>query len=336
MRRKWPRKKRQQAQQRPIPTHRLHVTQTVRATQPNSHLAALLFGASFALASPRSLENDAPMRRFLQTLLREPLLHFALLGGLLCCAYWFVRPVPREQIVIPKELVSARRGDLLRRLGRPPTAAELAAATSEYVESEVLYREAQRRRLGDGDIIIRRRLIQKMEYLADALIPPSIPTDAELVALRDATPARYLLPSRIALRQVFVGFDKHKDRAESVAAALHDRLQTGTDPALLGDPHALGANLPLHSESELAQLFSASWAAAAFALPDGNWSTPLRSPFGLHFIQVTGRQAGAMPSLSALRDRLRLDYAEQNRADRRQRALGALLPRYEVVQKGGT
>ncbi|HNF98735.1 MAG TPA: hypothetical protein PK493_15650, partial [Pseudomonadota bacterium] len=55
-----------------------------------------------------------------------------------------------------------------------------------------------------------------------------------------------------------------------------------------------------------------------------------------NFIQVTGRQAGAMPSLSALRDRLRLDYAEQNRAARRQRAIGALLPRYEVVQKGGT
>lgn len=275
------------------------------------------------------------MRRFVETLLREPLVHFALLGGLLCVAYLLVRPVPRERIVVPSDLMVARQADLQRRLGRIPTDSELRAVIAEYVESEVLYREAQRRQLGEGDIIIRRRLTQKMEYLADALLPAHTPTDPELAALLDSHKERYLLPPRVSVRQVFVSVSSHKNDAESVAKTLRDQLKAGADPSRLGDPHPLGGLLPLHSQTELAQLFSASWAAAVFSLSNAEWSAPVRSPFGFHVIQLVARQPGALPSFSLLRERLLLDYAEQHRESRRKQAVAALLARYEVVLQGG-
>ena len=161
------RKKDSKAQQRPIPTHRLRNTNGADYTteQPLGGL----FGASFCACLAAGLENDAPMRRFLQTCCENLCCIFALLGGLSAAHIGFVRPVPRERIVIPKELVSARRGSFAA-VGEDPDGCGACGGDVEYVESEVLYREAQRRRLGDGDIIIRRRLIQKMEYLADALI----------------------------------------------------------------------------------------------------------------------------------------------------------------------
>lgn len=274
------------------------------------------------------------MRRFLQALVREPLLHFALLGGLLYVGYVLTHPPPPDKIVVPQELIAARQIDLQKRLGRKPSEAELHSAALEYVESEILYREAVRRRLGEGDIIIRRRLTQKMEYLAEALVTKSAPTEADLHALMEAHPERYRLPPRIALRQVFVRFPQHNTDAREKAAGLLERLRNGQSAEGLGDPHPLGGTLPLHSEAELAQLFSSSFAAEAFRLPAGGWSGPIASAHGLHLLQITGQKEGGLPSLDSLRERLLLDHAEEVRPAQRKKAMDALSRRYQIVWPG--
>lgn len=283
--------------------------------------------------------SSSPAPRLWQTVFAEPLLHFALLGGLLYGVYVGMRRPPPLQIVVPAELQEARRAELLRRNGRPPGEAEMAAALGDYVDAEILFREANRRRLGEGDIIIRRRLIQKMEYLAEALLPRHPPTDGELSALLTAHPERYALPERISLRQIFIGRERHPLDAETVAKRLWNELSHG-QPSIagqvemaLGDPHPLGALLPLHSEAELTQLFSAQLAKESFQLQQGQWSQPLPSAHGLHLVQLMGRQAGQLPSLSQLRERLRLDYDEQHRPERRRQALDSLRSRYQIVME---
>lgn len=77
-----------------------------------------------------------PTPRLWQTVLAEPLLHFALLGGLLYGAYLGMRRPRPLQIVVPAELQEARRAELLRRNGRPPGEAEMAAALGDYVDAE--------------------------------------------------------------------------------------------------------------------------------------------------------------------------------------------------------
>jgi parvulin-like peptidyl-prolyl isomerase len=90
-------------------------------------------------------------------------------------------------------------------------------------------------------------------------------------------------------------------------------------------------DLALHSQSELAQLFSAELAEAAFRLAEGQWSMPLPSAHGLHLIWVTARQPGQLPPLAQLSERLRLDVEESQQVQRRRQALDALRRRYQVV-----
>jgi hypothetical protein len=269
--------------------------------------------------------------------LGEPLVHFALFGSLLCGAWLLWRPAPVDQIVLPKDLVAARQAALTRRDGHPPSDSLLQAALRDDVDGEVLFREAVRRRLGEGDIIVRRRLIQKMEYLAEALQPRPVPSDAVLREWLAQHEARYRLPARVALRQVFVSRDRHPLDLQAVAESLRESLGTAggsTAPVVartLGDPHPLGMDLALHSQSELAQLFSAELAEAAFRLADGQWSVPLPSAHGLHLVLVTARQPGQLPPLDQLTERLRLDVEESAQVQRRRQALDALRQRYQVV-----
>lgn len=278
-----------------------------------------------------------PLAAPLVWLLREPLVHFALLGSLLSGAWLLWRPAPVERVVIPKELVAARQAELARRDGHPPSESLLRVALGEDINGEVLFREAVRRRLGEGDIIVRRRLIQKMEYLAEALQPRQVPTEAELRAQLARARTRYELPSRIALRQVFVSRERHPHDLQAAALSLRTALGQQAEGALagaarmLGDPHPLGTELPLHSEEELARIFSTELAAAAFRLADGQWSAPLASAHGLHLVQVTARQAGQLPPFEQLRERLRLDVEESQKSLRRRQALDALRQRYQVV-----
>lgn len=283
--------------------------------------------------APRSFSWAVALRQ----VQKEPLIHFAVLGSLLYGAWLLWRPAPVDRVVIPKDLVAARRAELQRRDGRLPSDALLLSALAEDVDGEVLFREAVRRRLGEGDIIVRRRLIQKMEYLAEALQPRHVPTDAELRAQLEKDRTRYELPSRIALRQIFVSRERHPHDLYAAALALRASLgqQAKADQAVvaqtLGDPHPLGPSLPLHSQSELGQLFSAELAAASFRLADGQWSAPLPSAHGLHLVTVTARQAGLLPPFEQLKERLRLDVEESQKPLRRRQALDALRQRYQIV-----
>lgn len=281
--------------------------------------------------TPSSLA-PRPGRAWLRRLAAEPLVHFVGLGLLLLGAQALRRsisPSP-ERIRLGRDEQAGVAADLARRLGRAPTADEHRAAVSRLIDDEVLVREALRRGLDQGDVIVRRRLIQKMELLAEALAPAPAPTDAELLALRDRSAARYREPARVALEHVFVSRDRNGPEAPRRAAVLRQRLVAGEPPAALGEPFPHGAALGLLKESQLAGIFGAELARAALALPPGAWSAPLPSSYGLHVVRVTAREEPRLPALDELRERLIVDLRDAQRDERRRSALDALRARYTV------
>jgi hypothetical protein len=102
-------------------------------------------------------------------LLREPLLHFAVLGALLFALHGWLGAgtVEDAEIVVPAHTVAALARDFERAYERPATQAELDELIGEYVREEVYYREAVAAGLDRDDAIIRRRLRQKMEFAAE-------------------------------------------------------------------------------------------------------------------------------------------------------------------------
>lgn len=270
-------------------------------------------------------------------MLREPLVHFAVLGGAL---FWLHAAVaPRDgghTIELSAADIEALRHDRRRRLGTDPTPAEDAALIERFVDDEVLYREALALGLDRGDIIVRRRLLQKMEFLLDGLHPVPEPTDAELDAYRLAHAERYRTPARIDLTHVFVGRDRHGTAAERVAAELRAALEGGADPAGLGDPFLRGRQLRGQSEQDLGGIFGPAFAGAAAEWPVGTWMGPVTSSYGLHLVRVDARSPAELPALARIRAAVVQDWAEERRGEALRAALADLRRKYDVrVERPG-
>lgn len=268
----------------------------------------------------------------LRRLLREPLVHFVLLGGLVFAVDRARhRPEPELRAVrVDAAVRDGLREEFARRNGRDPTATELRGMVEGYVEDELLYREALTLGLDRGDPIVRRRLVQKMELTLQGVAAAREPTDAELAALLREEAGRWERPPSTSLTQVFLRDGRIGEPPEAAAHALLRALEGGADPRALGDPFVAGATLAAQRDDALAATFSPGFAAALRDLPAGRWAGPIRSRYGLHLVRVDAREGGGPPELATVRDALRARWFEQAQVRVRREAIGALRGRYRV------
>lgn len=263
--------------------------------------------------------------------LREPLVHFVLLGGVLFAVHqWVAPPRVTNRIVVSDAIIRGLRQEHLRQNGSLPTPEEEAALIQRFADNEILYREAVSQGLDRGDLIVRRRLVQKMEFVLEGEEPIAEPTDADLQAYLDAHADRYAVAERVALTHIFVSTDQHGAETERVAGDLRQQLAAGADPSVLGDPFLRGRDFPLRTERDLAGIFGAPFAAQVMALAPGGWSAPLRSSYGLHLVRVSEHSAGRQPALNEARAAVFRDWQEERRAAANVAALARLRQRYEV------
>jgi hypothetical protein len=266
---------------------------------------------------------------------REPLVHVLLLGVALFALHrWVAPPGADAEILVTADLVAGMRQDFQRRTGRPPTVEEEVAAIDKFVDDEVAVREALAMGLDRGDVIVRRRLIQKMEFLLENVEPLPDPSDADLSRYLSAHAARYATPARVSFVHVFAATQAHGEESRAVAEGLRTALVSGGDPSRLGDPFLRGREMRLQAETEIANAFGPAFAAAVMGLPDATWSEPIRSSFGWHVVRIDDRRPGAAPSLAAVRARVERDWREDRRQVSNAEARQRLRTRYVVRREG--
>jgi peptidyl-prolyl cis-trans isomerase C len=239
-------------------------------------------------------------------------------------------PAATDAIVVTTAVQRGFQQEHLRRHGRLPTADELHALVERYVDTEVMLREALALGLDRGDIIVRRRLVQKMEFVNQGLEPHPAPTDADLEGVLARHADRYLIAGRLTLEHVFVSSNLHPDDAASVAADLRERIAAGEDPARLGDPFLRGRIFRAQSEGELGGVFGPAFARAVVALPPDEWAGPIASSFGLHLVRVSERSGGRRATVAEVRHDLERAWEEEQRAASAKKALEQLRARYDV------
>ena len=179
--------------------------------------------------------------------LREPLLHFLLVGAALFLLFHFLSggrsEAPRE-IVVGEARVEALAENFAKTWMRPPTAQELKGLADDYVAEEVYYREAIAMGLDRDDTVIRRRLRQKMEFISEDLASAVQPTDAQLQEYLERHADKFVRASRLTFQQVFFSGEKRGQDASRDAERLLAELQAGRGPANpldAGDPTLLPA-----------------------------------------------------------------------------------------------
>ena len=276
----------------------------------------------------------------IRRLLREPLLHFLLVGIGLFLLYDMLRGgdtgAPRD-IVVTEARVEALAQSFATTWMRPPTPQEIKGLVDDYVAEEIYYREAIAMGLDQDDTVIRRRLRQKMEFISEDAAAAVEPTDAQLQEYLAKHPEKFLEPARLSFRQVFFSTEKRGDRARPQAEQLLGELQAGrgpTDLAAVGDPTLLPPDMQAASPQAIANTFGSDFAAQIDEAPVGQWSGPLQSGFGLHLVRVDERVAGALPVLDQIRPIVLREYQAAQRTLASKKFLDSLRAKYDIRIEG--
>ncbi len=260
---------------------------------------------------------------------REPLIHFALLGVALFGLFRLVAPRPSATIVVSEETVERLRTQQTRRLGREPDPAELDAAIQTWADGELLYREAIALGLDRGDPIVRRRLVQKMQFLFEEAEAVPEPSDAELEAWIAEHRDRFEQAPRYGFTHVFVA-SSSRVTPEAELAAIEQDLADGADPATLGEAFVLGQVMTAKTVADLDRQFGKGFGGALAKLPKDGWHR-VRSIYGWHLVHVDELLPGRLASVDEVRSQAREGSMQQTREAQRDRALAELRSRYEIV-----
>ena len=269
---------------------------------------------------------------------KDPLLVFVLLGALLVFAWSALSGVlagdESKRITMDSEEIGLLAANWERQWQRPPTEQELRGLVDARVREEILYRTAQSMGLDRNDVVVRRRMVQKMELLSQDLATITDPPEAELRAYFDENRESYRVPPRISFRHVYFNLDRRGfERAEADARALLDELRD-TDPdridlSALGDRFMLAMEYRLRTPEEIAREFGSAFAEATAELAPG-WHGPIGSGYGTHLVEITERVDSRLPEFEQVRDRVATDYARVRRERANQLLLEGLSAEYEV------
>jgi PPIC-type PPIASE domain len=272
----------------------------------------------------------------LKRLLREPLLHFLALAAMVFAVNGVLgrsEAGKPEEIIVSQARIDQLAALFARTWQRAPTAVELKGLIDDYVKEEILVREAQALGLDRDDMVIRRRLRFKMEFLNNAENELPTPTDADLSGYLRANPGKFEIEPSFAFQQIFLSPDRHGEKIDRDAAAILETLRASAsiDPSEFGDATLLPFRLERTGKASIGQIFGPEFADALDQIPPGQWSSPIASAFGLHLVRVTDRRAARLPGLDEIRANVAREWTDEKRTTLEDRRFAALLTRYRIT-----
>ncbi len=254
------------------------------------------------------------MSERIKNLWREPLLHFMLIG----LALFFYYDFSSNSVEAPPKRIHVERGQMQqlvsnfqRTWSRPPTSAEVDAMVENFVREEVFYREALALGLDQDDPLVKRRMRMKLEFILEDLSAQDY-SDEVLNDYLQQNADSFREESRVSFQQVYLNPDRRANLAADAEKIL-GKLRDGANPDSLGDPTLAQRTYPLAREGEIARDFGDEFAGRLVALPPGDWTGPLESPFGAHLIKIDERIEARLPELAEIRDRVLRDYQVEQR-----------------------
>lgn len=273
----------------------------------------------------------------LKKLIREPLLHFLLIGAALFVVYAAVQEEEidnSQQIVISTSDIERLASLWEKKWQRPPTRQELDGLIEAQVKEEVLYREALAMGLDQDDTIVRRRLAQKVEFLSSDIASQAEPSDADLKDFLDSNTEKFATPAYVSFEQVYLNADRRGEQVSNDAQTLLDELKnngSSVDLLAAGDPFMFGVQHETLTQHGVSRLFGSQFANAVFNLPVGEWQGPVNSGYGLHLVRVSLRTGSEPRALDEVRDKVRDEWQAQQQRKHNEAFYEALRNRYEVI-----
>jgi hypothetical protein len=267
----------------------------------------------------------------LARLLREPLVHFLGIGLALFLLYAVLNPGGnKDEIRITSAAVADLKAQHQKLWGRAATEAELQGLIDSRIADEILYREGVAMGLDKDDAVIKRRVRQKFDLIAEEE-DSETPTEADLAAYLKANPDRFRAPPILSFTQVLIPSDGSVADVEARTAKLKSALDGGADPATTGQATLLPGRVEAMALDLVARDFGERFAAALVSAPEGQWAGPVASAYGIHLVRIDRRVPAEAPPLAAVRAEVQREWENERRQKARADRLAELRARYDVV-----
>lgn len=267
--------------------------------------------------------------------LKEPLVHFALLGALIFALNgWREKPAAAEaelaRIEVSAAVIERLRAGYERQFGSAPDADDLRGLVTAHIREEVLFREALALGLDRDDTIVRRRLAQKMEFLTADVAGMAEPDEAALAKFFAENAARYSAPGRVSFRHVYFSREKRGAALDAAAREALAALEKGASDEAMGDAFLHGFEFEQREAEELTALFGPEFVAGLATQPPGAWRGPIASSYGVHLVHVVQRTEPRPVQLADVREAVVRDFHEDRRRTANREIFDKLRERYAV------
>jgi len=276
----------------------------------------------------------------MRRLLREPLVHFLLIGAVLFGLYSITQsgpPATARSKEIRLSLDDIAQLTLLyqSQWRRQPTPQELARMVENKVEQEILYREALARGFDKDDEIVKRRMAQKMQFLAEDVAAAHEPTTAEIKGWFEKNSATFAQPGRVGFRHLYFSTDRRGARARDDAAGALAKLAGEPEDSklasTLADPFMFQDYYRDRAPENLAKEFGPPFALSVAKLAPGTWQGPIASGYGWHLVFVDTVIPGRVPGFEEVEPEVKAAWLAERKALAWQQTYKDLRAKYTVL-----
>ena len=265
---------------------------------------------------------------------KEPLFHFLIIGALIFVVFSMVNQsdptVSGNMIIVTNAEIERLSGNWSKRWNRPPTETELKGLVDSYIKEEVYYREALALGLDKNDTILRRRLMQKMEFLTNDLAELSTPDKSELKKYLLDNKEKYQLPARVSFSHIYFSLDKRGAKTFEDAKNVLSQLNDLSTPEK-GDSFMLPYDFVQKTPFEVERLFGSGFAEQLFTLNTNAWQGPIASGYGFHLVRISEKTDPRMPELFSVIDKVRTDLMFELRQKMNKKIYEKFKERYEII-----
>jgi peptidyl-prolyl cis-trans isomerase C len=269
-------------------------------------------------------------------ILSEPLVHFVAIGLLLFLVGGIYDTNTRVyRITVTPQHVTQLANNYARQFGSRPDRQTLDALVQRDLHDEILYRQGLALKLDRDDEIVRRRIVQKMQFLTQDLNAPREPTEQELRAYYDAHASWYVTPPRVSFSHIYFsdtvgGNAAARARAIAALTTLSNSMKRAPER---GDPFPDRYDFAAYEPEQVYRLFGhTSLADAVFSAKPGQWTGPFRSSYGWHLIYIDTSQPPVPAPLSEVRDIVRKNYQEEAQDRANAASFANLARRFTIVR----
>jgi peptidyl-prolyl cis-trans isomerase C len=291
-------------------------------------------------SAPGALSQDAhtPARSVLRHWLREPLVHFLLMGLLLFVVYGarnHSSQLGSNRIELTLDDVRQLQMGFAAQWQRQPTPEELSGLVESRVRDEILYREALAMGLDKDDTIVKRRMAQKMEFLSEDVANAHEPSTAELKIWYERNGEKFAQSSRATFWHLYFSPDHRGQRAHDDAVQALTKIagqpHDSKTAAAVADRFMFQDYYGDRSTEQLAKEFGPQFAQSILNLKPGSWQGPIQSGYGWHLVFVQSFTPGRIPAFEEVEPDVKIAWLSDQRAEGWRKTYAAMRAKYQVV-----